>query len=108
MAQGFATIQRNAVKDNTGYTTIFEKITNMTGGEKQSFNWYKNAVKKISSEYKKDPSKIIRQERIDSRGQEEELDENLLRRYAVSGHLYMFEYKAKMKWLPYYDTFPLV
>ena len=44
MAQGFATIQRNAVKDNTGYTTIFEKITNMTGGEKQSFNWYKNAV----------------------------------------------------------------
>ena len=108
MAQGFATIQRNAVKDNTGYTTIFEKITNMTGGEKQSFNWYKNAVKKVSSEYKKDPSKIIRQERIDSRGQEEELDENLLRRYAVSGHLYMFEYKAKMKWLPYYDTFPLV
>ena len=108
MAQGFATIQRNAVKDNTGYTTIFEKITNMTGGEKQSFNWYKNAVKKVSSEYKKDPSKIIRQERTDNRGQEEELDENLLRRYAVSGHLYMFEYKAKMKWLPYYDTFPLV
>ena len=36
MAQGFATIQRNAVKDNTGYTTIFEKITNMTGGEKQA------------------------------------------------------------------------
>ncbi len=31
-----------------------------------------------------------------------------MRRYAVSGHLYMFEYKAKMKWLPYYDTFPLV
>ena len=53
----------------------------------------------------KDSAKVIRQERIDNRGQEEELDENLLRRYAVSGHLYMFEYKAKMKWLPYYDEF---
>ena len=108
MAQGFATIQRNPIKETTGYTTIFEKITDMTGGKKQSFNWYKNAVKKVSSEYKKDPSKIIRQEKIDNRGSEEELDENLLRRYAVSGHLYMFEYEAKMKWLPYYDAFPLV
>ena len=100
MAQGFATIQRNAVKDKTGYTTIFEKITNMTGGEKQSFNWYKNAVKKVSSEYKKDPGKLIRQERRDHRGPEETPDENILRTYAVSGHMYMFEYKAKMKWLP--------
>ena len=33
MAQGFATIQRNAVKNDTGYTTLFEKITEMTGGE---------------------------------------------------------------------------
>ena len=48
MAQGFATIQRNAVKNNTGYTTLFEKITEMTGGEKQSYNWYKNAVKKAA------------------------------------------------------------
>jgi len=32
----------------------------------------------------------------------------MLRRYPVSGHLYMFEYKAKMRWLPYYDRFPLV
>ena len=108
MAQGFATIQRNSTKENTGYTTIFEKITEMTGGEKQSYNWYKNAVKKLSSEYKKDPSKVVRQEKIDQRGQEDEPDSNLLRRYAVSGHLYMFEYKAKMKWLPYYDRFPLV
>ena len=54
MAQGFATIQQ-CCKDKTGYTTIFEKITNMTGGEKQKLNWYKNAVKKVSSEYKKDP-----------------------------------------------------
>ena len=108
MAQGFATIQRNITNETTGYTTLFEKITELTGGQKQSFNWYKNAVKKSAMDYKKDPSKIIRDEKIDSRGNEEETDENILRRYAVSGHLYMFEYKAKTKWLPYYDTFPLV
>lgn len=108
MAQGFATIQRNTTNETTGYTTLFEKITELTGGQKQSFNWYKNAVRKSAMDYKKDPSKIIRDERIDNRGKEEETDENILRRYAVSGHLYMFEYKAKTKWLPYYDTFPLV
>ena len=108
MAQGFATIQRSTTKETTGYTTLFEKVTQLTGGQKQSFNWYKNAVKKSAMDYKKDPSKIIRDEKIDSRGNEEETDENILRRYAVSGHLYMFEYKAKTKWLPYYDTFPLV
>ena len=108
MAQGFATIQRNTTKETTGYTTLFEKITELTGGQKQSFNWYKNAVRKSAMDYKKDPSKIIRDERIDNRGKEEETDENILRAYAVSGHLYMFEYKAKTKWLPYYDTFPLV
>jgi hypothetical protein len=108
MAQGFATIQRNTTNETTGYTTLFEKITELTGGQKQSFNWYRNAVKKSAMDYKKDPSKIIRDERIDNRGKEEETDENILRAYAVSGHLYMFEYKAKTKWLPYYDTFPLV
>ena len=108
MAQGFATIQRNTTKETTGYTTLFEKVTQLTGGQKQSFNWYKNAVKKSAMDYKKDPSKIIRDEKIDNRGKEEETDENILRAYAVSGHLYMFEYKAKTKWLPYYDTFPLV
>jgi len=108
MAQGFATIQRNTTNETTGYITLFEKITELTGGQKQSFNWYKNAVKKSAMDYKKDPSKIIRDERIDNRGKEEETDENILRAYAVSGHLYMFEYKAKTKWLPYYDTFPLV
>tara|TARA_B110000014_G_scaffold111793_1_gene76671 strand:+ start:344 stop:1036 length:693 start_codon:yes stop_codon:yes gene_type:complete len=108
MAQGFATIQRNTTNETTGYTTLFEKITELTGGQKQSFNWYKNAVRKSAMDYKKDPSKIIRDERIDNRGKEEETDENILRAYAVSGHLYMFEYKAKTKWLPYYDTFPLV
>ena len=108
MAQGFATIQRNQQKKDSGYTTIFEKITSATGGKSQTFNWYRNTVTKIAESFKKDPSKIIRNERADSKGTEEEEDENILRKYPVSGHLYMFEYKAKMKYLPYYDAFPLV
>ena len=108
MAQGFATIQRNQQKKDSGYTTIFEKINTLTEGEPKSFTWYKNAVIKAAQNYKKDPKKIVRQEFIDDQGQEEQPDENLLRRYAVSGHMYMFEYKAKTKWLPYYDEFPLV
>ena len=108
MAQGFATIQRNATKADAGYKTLFEKITEMTGGSKQSFSWYKNAVRKAAMDYKRDPSKLLREEKIDSKGAEEEPDENLLRKYAVSGHMYMFEYKAKMRHLPYYDSFPLV
>ena len=35
--------------------------------------------------------------------------ENQLRKWAVSGHMYLFEYDAKFaKKLPYYDSFPLV
>ena len=41
-------------------------------------------------------------------GAVEDQDANELRRYTVQGHMYMFEYKAKMKHLPYFDKFPLV
>jgi hypothetical protein len=47
-------------------------------------------------------------EKKDRGGIAEEQDRNELRRHVVEGHLYMFEYKAKMRWLPYYDKFPLV
>ena len=53
-------------------------------------------------------NKYILNEKSDRVGAAEEQDANELRRYTVAGHMYMFEYKAKMKWLPYYDRFPLV
>ena len=56
MAQGFATIQRNAVKI-TWAINLLEKIMRYWG-EKQSYNWHKNAVKKVSSEYKKIHQKL--------------------------------------------------
>ena len=105
MAKGFKQEKKSNVKN---YETIFEKIQNLTGGEEQTWTWYRREVKKIALTYKKQPQKFIREERSD-RSQDEELqDVNELRRYARQGRLFLFEYKAKMKYLPYYDQFPLV
>jgi len=108
MATGFASVQRNAVNKDPGYKTLFERITARTGGEKKSLSWYRSAVRAEASSYKKNFNKYILNEKSDRVGAVEEQDANQLRRYAVQGHLYMFEYKAKMRHLPYYDRFPLV
>ena len=108
MATGFASVQRNAVNNDPGYKTLFERITARTGGEKKSLSWYRSAVRAEASSYKKNFNKYILNEKSDRVGAVEEQDANQLRRYAVQGHLYMFEYKAKMRHLPYYDRFPLV
>lgn len=100
MAQGFKEIQR--LKSYKKEGTLFEKVNNATGGEKKSYSWYKAAVKQAASTYRKDMSKFVSDEQSPNE------DDNVLRRYAQQGHLFMFEYKAKMKWLPYYDRFPLV
>ena len=108
MAQGFGEIQRNTVKNDTGYETIFERITQKTGGDKQTLTWYRNAVRQEVERYRQDNTKFIRDERYDSLDPEDEQDENVLRRFAVQGHMYLFEYKAQSKYLPYWDKFPLV
>jgi hypothetical protein len=105
MATGFKQDAQSNVKN---YETIFEKIQQLTEGEEKTWTWYRREVKKIALTYKKQPQKFIREERSD-RSQDEELqDVNELRRYARQGRLFLFEYKAKMKYLPYYDQFPLV
>ena len=108
MATGFASIQRNTVNNDPGYKTLFERVSAKTGGEKKSLSWYRAAVKAEASAYKKNFNKYILDEKKDRVGVAKEQDSNELRRYTVAGHLYMFEYKAKMRWLPYYDRFPLV
>ena len=108
MATGFASVQRNNVNPNPGYKTLFERISAKTGGEKKSLAWYRAAVKAEASSYNKNFKKYILNERSDKVGAVEQQDANELRRYTVQGHLYMFEYKAKMRHLPYYDKFPLV
>ena len=108
MAQGFKEIQKNSVNETPGYKTLFERITEKTGGEKKSYSWYLSAVKSEMGRYKKNFNKYTLDEKADRTGDPEEQDENEMRKFTIRGHLYMFEYKAKMKWLPYYDRFPLV
>ncbi len=109
MAQGFKDIQIPEVKEDAGYETIFEKIKAEAGSEKRTYLWYRNAVRKYAIRINDNPERLIRDEIQDRMGAEEHEDENQLRRYAVSGHMYIFEYKAKTaQKLPYYDEFPLV
>ena len=108
MATGFASVQRNNINTTPGSKTLFERITAKTGGEKKSLAWYRAAVKAEASSYKKNFNKYILNEKSDKVGAVQEQDANELRRYTVQGHMYMFEYKAKMKHLPYFDKFPLV
>jgi len=109
MPQGFQQIQRPLDPKETGYETIFEKVQKKTGGEKQTYTWYRNAVRTEALIYSKAPERIIRDEIQDRKGPEESQDDNQIRRYAVSGHMYLFEYNAKYRTkLPYYDEFPLV
>ncbi len=109
MAQGFKDIQVPEVKEDSGYETIFEKVKAAAGTEKRSYLWYRNTVRKYALRINDNPERLIRDEIQDSMGQEEQEDSNQIRRYAVSGHMYIFEYKAKFaQRLPYYDEFPLV
>ena len=108
MATGFASVQRNATKQDSGYKTLFERISTRTGGQQKTLSWYLSAVKAEASSYKKNFNKYILNEKSDKVGAVKDQDANELRRYVVQGHMYMFEYKAKMKYLPYYDRFPLV
>ena len=109
MAAGFKDIQVPAVKEDSGYETIFEKVKAAAGGETRSYLWYRNTVRKLALRVDDNPERLIRDEIQDRMGAEEQEDSNQIRRYAVSGHMYIFEYKAKTaQRLPYYDEFPLV
>jgi hypothetical protein len=104
MAKGFSQEKKSGAKN---YETIFERVEKITAGEEKPWSWYRQQVKKMALDYKTNQQKVIKQERKD-RVQEEELqDKNELRRYARQGRLFLFEYKAVSKYLPYYDEFPL-
>ena len=81
MATGFASVQRNNINTTPGSTTLFERITEKTGGEKKSLAWYRSAVKAEASSYKKNFNKYILNEKSDRVGAVQEQDANELRRY---------------------------
>jgi hypothetical protein len=106
MAQGFADTLKTT-EDKKEYQTLFETISEKSGGEKKSYSWYRNAISKEISKFKVDKKKFVRDEIRDSSSKKEYQDENVLRRYAIEGHLYLFQYKTNAR-LPYYDQYPLV
>lgn len=104
-AKGF---KKESKAKTKGYNTLFERVKEKTGEKEQTWQWYRKTVRTMALEYKHQPDKTIRDERRDRNDEENQQDQNQLRRYARQGRLFLFEYKAKMKYLPYYDTFPLV
>jgi hypothetical protein len=104
MAKGFGKDTKSSGKN---YETIFERVQKLTGGEDKTWSWYRQNVKKIALEYKKHPEKTVKEERRDRVQDEEQQDKNELRRFARQGRLFLFEYKAISKYIPYYDEFPL-
>ena len=109
MAQGFRDIQVPQLKEDSGYETIFEKVKEAAGGETKSYLWYRNAIRQYALRINDNPERLMRDEVQDAMGSEEQEDQNQIRRWVVSGHMYLFEYKAKTaNKLPYYDEFPLV
>ena len=101
MAQGFgSTAIRTASTTVEGYQTLFDKVKNLSAGQKRSIKWYRSAVKSESSKYNKNFK--------NTGSTEVSQTQNELRNTTLEKHFYMFEYQAKMRWLPYYDRFPLV
>lgn len=107
MAKGFKKEDKKN-KNEKNYKTLFEKVKDATEGEEKTLQWYRQETKKIALSYKKEPEKFVRDEKVDRNEDEEAQDENRLRRFARMGRLFLFQYKAKMRYLPYYDKFPLV
>jgi len=107
MAKGFKKEEKKDTKKKN-YKTIFEKVKDATGGEEKTLQWYRQETKKIALSYKNAPERFNRDERVDRNEDEEMQDENRLRRFARIGRIFLFQYKAKMRYLPYYDKFPLV
>lgn len=106
MAKGFAQ-EKKSKKTKSNYKTIFERVEEKTGGEEKTWQWYRQTVKTMALDIKQNPDHLQRDEKKDRYDSEDSQDINRLRRFPKQGRLFIFEYKAKMKYLPYYDQFPL-
>ena len=106
MAKGFK--KEKVSTSSSNYKTIFEKLKEKTEGQEQSWQWYRQTLKSMAMDIKQNPDHLERDEKKDRLEEEDNQDTNRLRRFARQGRLFLFEYKATSKYLPYYDRFPLV
>jgi len=107
MAKGFKPEVKKE-KSPPNYKTIFERVKEKSGDAEQTWLWYRKTIRSMALEYKQHPDHLVRDEKKDRNDKEETQDTNRLRRFARQGRLFLFEYKATSKYIPYYDTFPLV
>ncbi len=96
------------LNSSENYQTIFEKIKNLAGDKKRTPAWYRRNLSMIMGQYKQDPDRIITDEQKDNRNEEQDRDKNIRTKRIFVGHMYLFRYTAKSKYLPYHDNFPLV
>ena len=87
--------------------TIFEQVKEKASSKEQTSAWYRKQVRIIAKNYT-DVEKLIREDNQESLTEDNFQDTNRVRNNVREGHLYLFEYKATKKYLPYYDQFPLV
>lgn len=90
--------------------TLFEELkeeVEIEDGKSPFF--YRRAFRRLTRKYLTNPKKFILDERADSVEEEENQDENLLRKVPRQGHIYMFEYQPPdKKDVKIFDPFPLV
>ena len=73
--------------------TLFEDLREEVDMEEgRSPFFYRRAFRRLTKRYASQPDLFVREERKDDSEDEDNRDNNLLRRFPRQGHLFMFEY----------------
>jgi len=89
--------------------TLFEDLKEEVSIEEgRSPFFYRRAFRRLTKRYASQPDLFVREERKDNSEEEDQRDNNLLRRFPKQGHLFMFEYTSEKDNVSIFDPFPLV
>lgn len=89
--------------------TLFEDLREEVDMEEgRSPFFYRRAFRRLTKRYASQPDLFVREERKDDSEDEDNRDNNLLRRFPRQGHLFMFEYTSEKDNVSVFDPFPLV
>jgi hypothetical protein len=91
------------------YNTIFEEVTQKTGGKQQSKSWYRSQMFFARTmKYEKNKKSLINAEKYDDVDEMGGRDQNIIRSFPRLFSLMFYEYRAKWRRdLPFYDKYPL-
>ena len=87
--------------------TLFEDLREEVDMEEgRSPFFYRRAFRRLTKRYASQPDLFVREERKDDSEDEDNRDNNLLRRFPRQGHLFMFEYTSEKDNVSVFDPFP--